>query len=260
MLTRRFFSFAATALVAGLTLISAAHAGPRLDRVLDTKVLRVGTPGDYRPFAIKTDSGYSGHDIDLVERMAKELGVRIEWVPTTWPNLLKDMQADRYDLAVGGITRNVARMRVVAMLPGYAPFGKVALVRAADKARFTTLESLNQPGVRVIKNPGGTNEAFVLENLKAAQVSTHEKNAEIPALIAEGKGDVMITETYEALVYAKADPRLHAAFIDAPLTPPSKLGFMLPADDAEYLRVMNFVWDQMETRGALRQAADKWLK
>ena len=260
MLTRRFFSFAATALVAGLTLISTAHAGPRLDRVLDTKVLRVGTPGDYRPFAIKTDSGYSGHDIDLVERMAKELGVRIEWVPTTWPNLLKDMQADKYDLAVGGITRNVTRLRVVAMLPGYAPFGKVALVRAADKARFTTLESLNQPGVRVIKNPGGTNEAFVLENLKAAQVSTHEKNAEIPALIAEGKGDVMITETYEALVYAKADPRLHAAFIDAPLTPPSKLGFMLPADDADYLRVMNFVWDQMETRGALKQAAEKWLK
>ena len=260
MLTRRFFSFAATALVAGLTLISTAHAGPRLDRVLDTKVLRVGTPGDYRPFAIKADGGYSGHDIDLVERLAKELGVRIEWVPTTWPNLLKDMQADKYDLAVGGITRNVNRLRVVAMLPGYAPFGKVALVRAADKARFTTLESLNQPGVRVIKNPGGTNEAFVLENLKAAQVSTHEKNAEIPALIAEGKGDVMITETYEALVYAKADPRLHAAFIDAPLTPPSKLGFMLPADDADYLRVMSFVWDQMETRGALRQAADKWLK
>lgn len=260
MLTRRFFSFAATALVAGLTLLSTAHAGPRLDRVLDTKVLRVGTPGDYRPFAIKTGDGYSGHDIDLVERMAKELGVRIEWVPTTWPNLLKDMQADKYDLAVGGITRNVTRLRVVAMLPGYAPFGKVALVRAADKARFTTLESLNKPGVRVIKNPGGTNEAFVLENLKAAQVSTHEKNAEIPALIAEGKGDVMITETYEALVYAKADPRLHAAFIDAPLTPPSKLGFMLPADDADYLRVMSFVWDQMETRGALRQAADKWLK
>ncbi|SIR73435.1 transporter substrate-binding domain-containing protein [Pseudacidovorax sp. RU35E] len=260
MLTRRFFSLAATALVAGLTMISAAHAGPRLDRVLDTKVLRVGTPGDYRPFAIKTGDGYSGHDIDLVERMAKELGVRIEWVPTTWPNLLKDMQADKYDLAVGGITRNVNRIRVVAMLPGYAPFGKVALVRAADKARFTTLESLNQPGVRIIKNPGGTNETFVLENLKAAQVSTHEKNAEIPALIAEGKGDVMITETYEALVYAKADPRLHAAFIDAPLTPPSKLGFMLPADDTDYLRVMNFVWDQLETRGALKQAADKWLK
>lgn len=259
MLSRRRFAFAASALALSLAA-APAHAGARLDRILDTKVIRVGTPGDYRPFAIKTDTGYSGHDVDLIERMAKELGARIEWVPTSWPNLLKDIQADRFDVAVGGITRNVARMRVVAMLPGYAPFGKVALVRAADKAKFATPESLNQSGVRVIKNPGGTNEAFVLEHLKAAQVSTHEKNAEIPALIAEGKGDVMITETYEALHYARADPRLAAAFVDAPLTPKNYLGFMLPADDADYLRVMNFVWELLDRRGAVKQAADQWLK
>ena len=91
-------------------------------------------------------------------------------------------------------------------------------------------------------------------------MSTHEKNAEIPALIAEGKGDVMITETYEALHYARADPRLAAAFVDAPLTPKNYLGFMLPADDADYLRVMNFVWELLDSRGAVKQAADQWLK
>ena len=66
-----------------------------------------------------------------------------------------------------------------------------------------TLEDLNKSKVRGIKNLGETNEAFVLENLKAAQVSTHEKNVEIPSLIAEGKGSVMITETYEALHYSR---------------------------------------------------------
>ena len=146
------------------------------------------------------------------------------------------------------------------MLPGYAPFGKVALVRSADKAKFTKPDDLNQASVRVIKNPGGTNEAYVLANLKAAQVSTHDKNAEIPALIADGKGDVMITETFEALVYSKADPRLHAAYIDAPLTPTNWLGFMLPADDADYTRVMGFTWDLLDKRGALKQVSDKWLK
>ena len=100
----------------------------------------------------------------------------------------------------------------------------------------------------------------MLANLKAAQVSTHDKNAEIPALIAEGKGDVMITETYEALHYARVDTRLHAAFVDAPLTPKNYLGFMVPTDDADYTRVMGFVWGLMESRGAIKQAADKWLK
>lgn len=239
---------------------SVAHAGPRLDRVLDSKVLRVGTPGDYRPFAIKEGEGYKGHDIELVEKMAKEMNVKVEYVPTTWPNLLKDLKEDKFDVAVGGITRNVARMRVADMLPGYAPFGKVALVRTAEKDKFKQPQDLNQSSVRVIKNPGGTNEAYVLQHLKNSQVSTHEKNAEIPALIAEGKGDVMITETYEALHYSKADPRLTAAFIDAPLTPVSYLGFLLPTDDADYLRVMHFTWDLLDQRGAIKDAAKQWLK
>ena len=256
----RYLKHLVSALAFSLAAAAPAWAGERLNQILDTKVLRVGTPGDYRPFAIKTDAGYQGHDIDTIEAMAKELGVKIEYVPTTWPNLLKDLQANRFDVAVGGITRNVPRLRYAAMLPGYAPFGKVALVRTEDKAKFKTVQDLNQPGVRVIKNPGGTNEAFVLQNLTAAQVSTHEKNAEIPALIASGKGDVMITETYEALHYSKADPRLAAAFIDAPLTPTNWLGFMLPAEDADYLRVMNFTWDLLDQRGALKVIDDKWLR
>ena len=88
----------------------------------------------------------------------------------------------------------------------------------------------------------------------------HDKNTEIPALIAEGKGDVMITETYEALHDSKADPRLHAAFVNAPLTPTNYLGFMIPTDDADYTRVMGFVWGLVDGRGALKQASDKWLK
>ena len=196
MILKKSLAVAAAALFAAMSLVSqATHAGPRLDKIMETKVIRVGTPGDYRPFAIKTDGGYSGHDIDVIETMAKELGVKIEYVPTSWPNLVKDLQGDKFDVAVGGITRNVNRMRLFDMLPGYAPFGKVALVRAADKAKFTSVDAMNQPGVRVIKNPGGTNETYVLANLKAAQVSTHDKNAEIPALIAEGK-EVKVAMTF----------------------------------------------------------------
>lgn len=255
MLTRIAFG-----ILACLALLTQAMAGPRLDQILERKVLRVGTPGDYRPFAIKTASGYEGHDIDVIEKMAREMGVRIEYVQTSWPDLMADLQANKFDVAVGGITRNVARISKVEMLPGYAPFGKVALVQATEQSRYKSVNDLNRPNVRVIKNPGGTNEAFVLASLKQAQVSTHNKNAEIPGLIAEGKGDVMITETYEALHYSKADPRLTAKFVDSPLTPKSYLGFMLPIDDADYSRVMGYTWDLMDKRGDLKQVADHWLK
>ncbi|NSL62400.1 cyclohexadienyl dehydratase, partial [Bacillus cereus] len=37
-------------------------------------------------------------------------------------------------------------------------------------------------------------------------------------------------------------------------------GFMLPKDDADYSRVMEFVWGLMDARGQLKQAADQWLR
>jgi cyclohexadienyl dehydratase len=237
-----------------------AEAGNRLDRILEEKVLRVGTPGDYQPFSMLINGKYEGHDIDVVELIAKELGVRIEYAQTTWPKLLEDQFAGKYDVAVGGITRTLSRMMKVDFLPSYAPSGKVALIRAEDKEKFKTPESLNQETVRVIKNPGGTNEKYVLENLAKAQIFTHEKNAEIPSMIAEGKGDVMITETHEAILCVKKDSRLYVAFIENPLTPTSFMGFILPLDDPDLIRVMNFAWALLDARGELDKCAKKWLK
>ncbi|MDR2945587.1 MAG: transporter substrate-binding domain-containing protein [Candidatus Adiutrix sp.] len=250
-------------LAAVLCLVLAAPlawAGERLDKIMKDKVLRVGTPGDYRPFAMLENGAYAGFDVDLIQMMARDLGVEVQFVATTWPKLMDDFKADKYDVALGGVTRSVARVAQSEFLPGYAPFGKVALIRAADKGKFTTPESLNQPEVRVIKNPGGTNEKYVLDNLTKATVSTHEKNAEIPGLIAEGKGDVMITETYEALLYAQKDPRLFAAFVDNPLTPANTLGFMIQSDDPDFVRMMDFLWVTRELRGEMTANQAKWLK
>lgn len=257
---KRIMSFVLALTLAVGSLTTVALADKRLDNILETKTLRVGTPGDYRPFAMLNDGQYSGFDVDLIQLMATELGVNVEFVATTWPKLMEDFEADKFDVALGGISRNVTRAIKSEFLPGYAPFGKVALIRMADKDKYTTLESINNPKVRVIKNPGGTNEKFVLEHLTKAQVSTHEFNAEIPALIAEGKGDLMITETYEALLYAKKDPRLYAAFIEQPLTKVNTLGFMLQKDDADFVRTMNFIWELLDKQGGIQQVTNEWLK
>ena len=77
----------ALAALAALSMAPIAQAGPRLDKIMEAKVLRVGTPGDYRPFAIKNDGGYAGHDIDVVEAMAKELGaegIRVNCIAPGW--------------------------------------------------------------------------------------------------------------------------------------------------------------------------------
>ena len=251
-----------SALLVVLSVSGMAFAGQRLDRIMETKVLRVGTPGDYRPFSMldKASGKYEGHDVELAELLASELGVAVEFVPTAWPKLMDEYLAGSFDIAVGGITRSLARMLKGDFLQPYAPNGKVALIRKTDREKFSSLEAMDVPETTVIVNPGGTNEKFVNANFKKAKVVVHQNNAEIPAMIAEGKGDVMITEVYEAVVYSRKDERLYGAFTDKPLTKISFMGFFIQKDDPDFLRVMHYLWNDARLRGDLDRLFDKWLK
>jgi cyclohexadienyl dehydratase len=184
--------------------------------------LRIGIPGDYLPFGIINEDsplGFAGHDVDLAAELCREAGLAPLFVLTTWPTFMKDLAEGRFDIAAGGVSWVPERARLTDALPRYAPFAKVALIRRDSIDRFQTPEDLNQPDVRVIKNPGGTNERWVDTNLTRAQVATVADNATIPARIANEVGDVMITDSFEAHWYASRDVRLTLAMNGRHLTP-----------------------------------------
>jgi len=226
--------FAAVACICLLFVLSpAGYAAPRptdaLSAVRARGVLRVGATGDYRPMSFREPATgkYWGFDAALAEDLARDLGVRLEYVPTTWPTLMRDTLARKFDLALCGITITAARKKRALMSDGYLGNGKTVLCRKADAGRFTTLAVINRPEVRVMENPGGLNEKFARKHLPRAVLIIHPVNEEIPGLIASGRGDVMITEIIEAAYYVARDKRLAAPLLDSPFTR-GELGALLP--------------------------------
>ena len=69
---------------------------------------------------------------------------------------------------------------------------------------------MDQPGVRVIVNPGGTNERFVNANVRSATIVRHPENREIFAKLIDGSADVMITDRAEALWQSARETELCA--------------------------------------------------
>src|ERR1700719_3118989 len=64
-----------------------------LKQIQKAGVLRIGTTGDYKPFSYKTADGQLvGADIEMAKDLAATLGVRPEFVPTTWKTLLDDFK------------------------------------------------------------------------------------------------------------------------------------------------------------------------
>ena len=75
---------------------------------------------------------YEGFNADLAEDLAAYLGVKIEFVPTSWPSLMSDTLAEKFDLAVCGITITEARLEKALMSDGYIINGKTILIRDED--------------------------------------------------------------------------------------------------------------------------------
>lgn len=226
--------------------------------------IKIGTTGDYIPMSyLNPATGeYEGIDAELSKIIAASLGVKIEYIPTTWPTLAADMQAEKFDIALCGISRNFARAKTMAMSDAYGEglFGKTILCRKTDAKKFKSVADLNKPSVRIMINPGGTNEKFARANLPNATLIVHEDNADIPIQIAEGKADIMITETVEAVSWVKREPRLAAPLVDKPFEGTRhSCGILMAKGDQEFLNYINFVLAELRMDGRLENLEIKYL-
>ena len=186
-----------------------------LDKVLKTKILRVGTTGDYPPFTyLNSKSTYEGIDIDLAYDLATTLDAEVQFVPTTWARLLEDLQNDKFDIAMGGISKKMARQQVGLFSISYHIGGKTPIAKCEDVTKYNSLEKIDQSGVRVIVNFGGTNQDFVENTIRNASVKIHDNNTTIFQQLIDDEADVMITDAAEVLFQSKKNPELCATMPD----------------------------------------------
>ena len=234
---------------------------PTIERIERRGKILIGTTGDYRPLSFcEPETGeYWGFGIEMAREMAAELGVGIEFVKTSWPTLTADVLAEpqSFDLAIGGITITDARRETMLMSDGYLANGKTILCRKSEVDRFQSLADLDKPEVRVMVNPGGLNEKFANENLTHATIIVHQKNEEIPTLVAEGKADVMITEITEAPYYVQADARLAAPLLNEPFTH-GEIGVLMRKGQDDLLLMVNNLIRKMKSNGSLRRLHEKY--
>lgn len=231
-----------------------------VSHIQERGTLLVGTTGDYRPLSYKEPEtgAYWGFGIDVAGEIAKDLGVSVSFVPTSWPTLTADVQNPAlFDFAIGGITITDTRLETMDMSEGYLCNGKTILCRKEDAGKFTRMEDLNQPDVRVMVNPGGLNEKFARANLPNCTLIVYEKNEEIPNKVVEGIADVMITEITEAPWYVQNDPRLAAPLLDSPFTH-GQIGVLMRKGQKDLLKAVNKTLREMKADGRLKALHAKY--
>lgn len=214
-----------------------------LDNVLIEGILRVGTTGDFSPFSYQLQPNsheFHGVDIELAKDLATTLGVKVQFVPTSWPTLMSDLANHKFDICMSGVTIKLIRQKVGLFSIPVLASGKAAITRDENVEKYSTIAAINQAGVRVIVNPGGTNEAFAKANFPNATIIQNEDNLSIFQKIIDGEADLMVTDAVETLVQQLIHPELDAVNPNQPFNF-FEMGYLLPRD---------FVW---------KAYVDQWL-
>jgi cyclohexadienyl dehydratase len=186
--------------------------------------LRVATSGDYAPFSLMRDQRLSGLDIDIAQRLARDLGRPLDLVRIRWADLDDAIAQDRVDIAMGGVTMRADRALRGAYTRPYATVRVVALVRAADARRFAAAPDLDRPDVRIAVNAGGHLERLARTLFPHAAVRPSDDNQSVPDRVRDGRADAALTDSAEATRWAAAELRAVGPFrtdYKAYLLPPS---------------------------------------
>ncbi|ERO61667.1 transporter substrate-binding domain-containing protein [Pseudomonas piscis] len=245
--------------LAAPALCLAQEPTSRLDQVLESGHLTVCTTGDYKPYSYLRDDGhYEGIDISLAESLAQSLGVRVKWVNTTWKGLMADFQSQQCDIAVGGVSVSLERQKKAFFSQPLGVDGKIPLVRCQDLKRYQTVEQINQPSVRLIEPPGGTNEVFARTRLPNANLTLFADNVKIFDQLLNHQADVMITDASEARFQQRRKPGLCAVNPEHALQYSEK-AFLLPRDDVAWKSYVDQWLHLSKATGAYDQVVNQWL-
>lgn len=125
----------------------------RLERIRARGVIRVGYEPDRLPFSYTNVAGkLVGFDIDMAQRLARELGVTIDLVPFTFDSLSRQLRNDHFDIAMSGVYGTVEQSGNIRLSDPYM-FATMALVvpdhRDMDFATPRAIKSLEKARIGI---------------------------------------------------------------------------------------------------------------
>jgi len=241
-------------LLAVLTVLSGCEG--KTDKVT------VLTSSGYEPYEmVDTDGNLTGFDIELMEALAAEVGIEIEWKDVDFDGIIASLQAGQAEIAIAGLSPTDERKEMV-------DFGDIYYNTESGLSNYfvfdatnNTIATLDDLDGLIVGAQIGTVQAGLLEDLKdeyGFTVDIRNTNTMIVEEVKAGRIDVLVVESAIAISILEANTSLTKVGFESYLD--DVLGSAIAfAKDSEYTAQFNTALAAMEADGSLQTLIDKWF-
>ena len=177
-----------------------------IDQVMRRGVLRVGMD-TFLPWAMKDKKGeLIGFEIDVARRLAADMGVKVEFVPTKWAGILPALLTGKFDVVIGGMGIQTKRALKVNFTIPYDYSGMSIVAHKEKAAGFSTLSDFNKADVEIACKLGTTAVTAVKKYIPNAKLRLFDDEAQAYQELRNGNVAAVVASSprpaYEAIKYS----------------------------------------------------------
>ena len=254
------FLLAAMLVAAGnIATLSAATAG-MLEDVQKRGTLRVGM-ATFVPWAMRDkDGNLIGFEIDVATKVAEDMGVKVEFVPTAWSGIIPALIAKKFDIIIGGMSITPQRNLTVNFTTPYAHSGQQMAANMQLAGDFKTREDFNSSDVTIACRRGATPCKAAQDLFPKATVRRFDDDAQAFQEVVNGNAHGMISSAPKPRFWSDAHPtKVFLPFGDENLTKGDE-AFALRKGDGDALNFFSN-WIIVKTsNGWLKERHDYWFQ
>ncbi len=229
-----------------------------IEQIMKRGVLRVGMD-IFQPWAMKDKNGkLIGFEIDVATRLAKDMGVKVEFVPTAWSGIIPALLTKKFDVIIGGMGITPKRALKVNFTIPYDYSGMSIVAHKKLAAGFTSLADFNKKDVQIAVKLGTTAATAAKKQFPKAQLRMFDNETQAYQELRNGKVHAVVGSAprpaYEAVDYADS--------LFLPVTEnftKEPIGFALRKGDPETLNFFNSWITVRQLEGWLTERHNYWF-
>jgi len=229
-----------------------------IENVMKRGVLRVGFD-TFVPWAMKDKQGqFIGFEIDVASRLAQDMGVKIEFVPTKWSGIIPALLTGKFDVIIGGMGILPKRNLKVNFTIPYEYSG-MSIMAHKDLAKgFSSLEDFNRPDVVISVKMGTTAATAAKKFMPRAQYRMFDDESQAVQELLNGRAHAMVASAPLPAFQAIKNPEklflpLKETFTREPI------GFAIRKGDVDTLNFFNNWIMVVEAEGWLKERQHYWF-
>lgn len=244
-----------------IILVSISASANLLNEITTRGVLRVGIgSGGFMPLHGTNAGGKQvGLELDMLERMAEILGVKLEVVLTNWDGIIPALLSGKFDILCSSMTITPERALKVDFSIPYLTVGQT-IIYNNNNSKFLIppeLSNIIDGEITISTLIGSTGYMAAKRMFQKSEILTFDSSDEAALQVSLGRSDIMVVDSIYANNIVKKYEQLSRT---EQLFTKERLGIAIRKGDLETLHWIDTFIEWLNTTGIMQDLEKKWFE